>query len=67
MVPFTGVALPLHRLPVIHRSYGAPISRWHAGLQVTEVFHRPYSSMGTLKIGRLGGTITIKLKNGHVI
>ena len=29
----TGVALPLHRLPVIHRSYGASISRWHAVLQ----------------------------------
>ena len=29
----TGGALPLHRLPVIHRSYGASISRWHAGLQ----------------------------------
>ena len=29
----TGVPLPLHRLPVIHRSYGASISRWHAVLQ----------------------------------
>ena len=33
MVPFTGVALPLHHLPVIHRSYGASISRWYAGVQ----------------------------------
>ena len=24
----TGVALPLHRLPVVHRSYGASVSRW---------------------------------------
>ena len=63
----TGVALPLHRLPVIHRSYGASISRWHAGLQVTEV-KPPIFLMDTLKIeGRLGGTITINLKNGRVI
>ena len=29
----TGVALSLHRLPVVHRSYGASISQWHAVLQ----------------------------------
>ena len=65
---FTGVSLSLHRLPVVHRllrSFHFAMARRVTGYRGVQP---PIFLMGTLKIeGRLGGTITIKLKNGRVI